>query len=112
MTKERLLQIRASKQEAYQRQFDNYQNGGPSKCLTNAKGYEEIVDICDMALSSADDHSKALTCSMNLIELGRLADRVIMNGWQKTFVEALVKTAKDYAKKNGYNSPYDSGTFK
>ena len=50
----RIEQIRKSKEKARQRQWQNYQATGDDNYYRKMNGYEDIVTICDQALSAAD----------------------------------------------------------
>ncbi len=78
MKTERIKEIRASKDAARMRQERNFQESGIGSYATKAKGYEEIVEICDRALMAADDHDAARTIRRELYEVAEAAKRAAM----------------------------------
>lgn len=77
MTKERIEEIKKSKERAYKRQFDNYQATGEQKYYSAMVRYEEIVDLCDMALSEVVPRRELGFIKASLITLGDKADTVL-----------------------------------
>lgn len=79
MNTERIKEIRASKDAARMRQERNFQESGIGSYYTKAKGYEEIVEICDRALAAADDHDAARVIKMELFDLANEARKAEIN---------------------------------
>lgn len=75
MNTERIKEIGASKDAARMRQERNFQESGIGSYYTKAKGYEEIVEICDRALMAADDHDAARAIKVELFDLANEARR-------------------------------------
>lgn len=103
MTRERIEKIRDSKQRSYLRQFDNFQSTGETKYMTRATAYEELVDICNQALSTVDDHQKNVHITADLIRCaGKAAD--LIHHWNedldhtqaKNFLYEFITVAKMY----------------
>ena len=51
MDTERIKKIRDGKKKAAQRKYDNFQASGENKYYYEYSHYNDLVDICDMALS-------------------------------------------------------------
>lgn len=109
MTRERLEQIRESKEAARIRQYKNYQSGGSPKCLTRMQGYEDIVEICDLALGAIDDHNAIGHITATLICCARDADNWLHDhrnaGPDADVVEILREIVRE-GKMHGYSSPW------
>ena len=73
MRKEDIIKIRDGKQRAYENNERWYQQSGEASYARAARRYEDLVDICNQALSSADDHTKCISLSADLITLGNKA---------------------------------------
>ena len=58
MDSERIKEIRDSKEKAAKRKFDNYQGSGVDKYYTEYRHYQDLVDICDIALSISQTREK------------------------------------------------------
>lgn len=75
MTAEEIIKIRDGKQRAYLNNYHWYQQSGESSYDRAARRYEQLVDICNQALSAADDHTKAISLNAEFASLGsRSAD--------------------------------------
>lgn len=75
MTADEIIKIRDGKQRAYQNNYSWYQQTGEPSYDRAARRYEQLVDICNQALSAADDHTKAIALNAELVSLGsRSAD--------------------------------------
>lgn len=108
MTREEIEKIRERKQAAFDRQYREFQQSGYSKAWTRARGYQEIVDICDQALNSAKDHTDALHLRADMLQLAREADEVLQN-WACTDildVQDVSKHIRTYGEMYGYSSPW------
>ena len=109
MDKDRIREIRESKEKARYRQWMNYQKSGESKYYGKARAYEELVDICDIALNAADDHYKKVNLQTQLVELAVRADRILHKDGDIDLEEAktFMKAAVTYGKLAGYDSRWE-----
>ena len=69
MDSERIKQIRDSKEKAAKRKLDNYQASGVEKYYTEYRHYNDLVEICDIALSISQirDQNTKFMCILNEI---------------------------------------------
>ena len=77
MTRERIEEIKKSKERAYERQFDNYQSTGEQKYYAAMHRYEEIIDLCDIALSDANPRQELGFIKASLCSVADKVDTVI-----------------------------------
>lgn len=108
MDAERIKKIRDSKEKARQRQWQNYQATGDDNFYRKMSGYEDIVTICDQALSAADDHQKALNLNLDIIEFARqAADLIHHNPGIDKEVKNLLEDIMATAKRNGWQNKWE-----
>lgn len=79
MNTERIKQIRDSKERARRRQERNYEDSGIGMYQSKAKQYEEIVEICDQALSVSADRDAAREIRTALMDIAENARRAEQN---------------------------------
>ena len=106
MNTERLKKIRASKDSARRRQELNYQTSGDTVYYTKAKQYEELVEICDMALSVSrvrDEESSIKNELFPLAEAARKAEENCRGGGNDTVV--VLNKIMQLARKHGWRDP-------
>lgn len=75
MTAEQIKKIRDRKEKARERQYRNYQDSGEGMYYSKAKQYEQIVEICDQALTVAKDREKCRKVQNDIIELADMAKK-------------------------------------
>ena len=108
MTKERIEKIRDSKERARQRQSDNYQSTGEMKYYSAMNRYEDLVEICNQALTTAEDHDKCVRMSSQFMILaGKAAELKHKGDYRdadkvKDFLHELVGAAERF----GFLNPY------
>ena len=109
MTRERLEQIRNSKERARRYQEREFQSSGNPKSMSRMRSYEDMVDICDLALSKVDDHNAAGHMKADIIWLAQKADSIInRNGYDDLEnVRSLLKETKSIGMKYGSFSRWD-----
>ena len=108
MDKERIKKIRDRKYQAYLRQTDNYQSSGEGKYDYRAKAYEEIVEICDIALTKVDGLNETARLHNVIQNLARQADDCLHYGLEDTSrVRALVQCVLQLGKNEGYQSRWE-----
>ena len=73
MNEQRIKEIRESKDKARRRQERNYQESGIGSYQSKARQYEEIVDICDIALSVARERDEARAIKSELMMIAEQA---------------------------------------
>lgn len=73
MTTDRILQIRKSKEAAQKRQEANYYATGNGEYMKKARGYEDVVELCDQALSVSRDRDAAAAIKNALMDVAREA---------------------------------------
>lgn len=105
MDAERIKKIRENKEKARKRQWQNYQATGDDNYYRKMNGYEDIVTICDQALSAADDHQKALNLKLDIIEFASEAADLIHHNpgiykEVKDLLENIMATARRYGWQN------------
>ena len=106
MDKERIQKIRDSKEQSRLRQWMNFQETGETKYDTRARAYEELVDICDLALAAADDHYKKVRFQAYLVELAMKADRLLHAGVDEDAAKAFLRNTVVAGELAGYSSVY------
>ena len=79
MNEQRIKEIRESKDKARRRQERNYQESGIGSYQSKARQYEEIVDICDIALSVARERDEARAIKAELMMIAEQAYRAEKN---------------------------------
>lgn len=101
MTRERIEQIRASKERARLNQYKEYQASGNPKSYTRMRAHEDVVELCNLALGAVDDHNAAIHIKATTIALASDAENLLHHGTgisedvQKILNE-LVATGKTY----------------
>ncbi len=104
----RIEQIRKSKEKARQRQWQNYQATGDDNYYRKMNGYEDIVTICDQALSAADDHQKALNLKLDIIGFAsEAADLIHHNPNIDKEIKNLLEDIMATAKRNGWQNKWE-----
>lgn len=108
MTRERIEQIRESKERARQNQFDNYQATGNPKSYSRMQAHEDIVDLCDLALGAVDDHNaighiKATTISLASDAANLLHHERDLSEDVRKMLGELIATAKMYGFQNKWD---------
>ena len=106
MNTERIKQIRESKEQARRRQERNYEDSGIGSYLSKAKQYEEIVEICDQALSVSQDRDAAREIRnelMDIAEQARIAEQNCRGcgGETPVVLNRIMKLAKKYGWRDG-----------
>ena len=101
MNTERIKQIRDSKERARQRQERNFQDSGIGSYYSKAKQYEELVEICDIALGCSTYRDNGMKIKTELLDLAELAYRAELNcrgcGNETTvLLNKIMQTAKKY----------------
>jgi hypothetical protein len=71
MTTDRILQIRKSKEAAQKRQEANYYATGNGEYMKKARGYEDVVELCDQALSVSRDRDAAAVIKNALMSIAQ-----------------------------------------
>ncbi len=105
MTKERIEQIREGKEKARRRQDENYQATGEARYDYAARRYEELVEICDQALSTAEDHTTAVHLRVSLCSLASRADKALHHA-DEAETKQIMKDILAIAEDHGYKSPW------
>lgn len=106
MNTERIKQIRESKERARRRQERNYEDSGIGSYLSKAKQYEEIVEICDQALSVSQDRDAAREIRNELMDIAEQARITEQNcrgcgGETPVVLNRIMKLAKKYGWRDG-----------
>lgn len=101
MEAERIKKIRDSKEKARLRQWQNYQSTGDDNFYRKMNGYEDIVTICNQALSAAEDHQKALNLKLDIIDFAKEAADMIHHNPNidadiKSLLKSIMATAERY----------------
>lgn len=101
MTRERIEQIRESKERARLNQYKEFQASGNSKSYTRMKAHEDVVELCDLALGTIDDHNEIVHIKAAIISFAGDAEKLlhyetyISEDVQKMLKE-LIATAEMY----------------
>lgn len=101
MDSERIKQIRNSKKKAADRKLANYQDSGYSKYYTEYSHYDDLVHICDMALSVSeikDQNTKFMLIFNDLFTDAKRLDRYPDYDEMRVFVTRFL----DACCKNGF----------
>ena len=116
MTTERIEQIRDSKQRAYNRQFDNYQSTGEQKYYTKMHAYDELIEICNLALIVNNPRQELGSIKASLCDLADKADTVIHKHPEGYFMPLQPSDLKEFylvlkdliavAETHGYDSKW------
>lgn len=101
----RIKKIRDSKERARQRQWQNYQSTGDDNYYRKMNGYEDIVTICNQALSAAEDHQKAQNLKFDIIDFAKEAADLIhhdpnIDADIKNLLKNIMATAERYGWQN------------
>lgn len=101
MTRERIEQIRESKERARLNQYKEFQASGNSKSYTRMKAHEDVVELCDLALSTIDDHNAIVHIKTTTISLASDAEKLLhykpfISEDVKGILKELIATAKMY----------------
>lgn len=104
MDYERIKVIRDRNEKKQRKNEANYMAGGEIIYSSRAHGFEELVEICDIALSVAKIRDQNHETSMKVLELGKAAKAVYnscgrCNQDVELLCNKILKLAKDY----GYN---------
>ena len=101
MEKERIKEIRESKRKAAERKLANYQVTGYPKYYTEYSHYDDLVSICDIALSVSeikDQNAKFIIILNDLIDDAKRCDRYGDYDDMKLFVSKFL----DACNRNGF----------
>ena len=76
--------------------------------LMKMNGYEDIVTICDQALSAADDHKKALNLQLDIFDFAKeAADLIHHNPNIDKDIKNLLEDIMATAKRNGWQNKWE-----
>ena len=106
MDTERIQAIRDSKEKARERQFENYQSTGEEKYYKAYHSYEEIVDICDIALSKNNYRQESGNLKGSFIRYANDASKLIHMAWDEDKAKRLLKELIAEAKIYGFDDRY------
>ena len=101
MDSERIKEIRKGKQKAAERKLANYQSSGYPKYYTEYSHYDDLVSICDIALSVSEireQNSKFIMVLNELIDDAKRCDRYGDYDDMKLFVSRFL----DVCNRNGF----------
>lgn len=107
MTKEQIKAYIEKKQKIVDKNYQNYQETGERRYERNYQQAEDEIEIANMALSAADDHMKAISYKVELIQFAAEADSLIHAPIGTMGKVAYMKLAKNLiaaAKLAGYES--------
>lgn len=106
MDTDRIQEIRDSKERARLRNFENFQATGDQKYYTKYHAYEELVDICDLALSKNNYRQEAGSIKADYIMLATKASRLVHMAWDEQEAKDLLKELIADAKTYGFDDRY------
>ena len=107
MDAERIKKIRDSKEAARIRQEANFQETGDDNFYRKMRGYEDIVDICNQALASAEDHQKAVNLKIDICRFAEEAANLMHKQPNIPEIKSLLKDIMAVAKDNGWTNKWD-----
>ena len=111
MDREQILKIRARRHAAMLRQEDNYQQSGDGNFYRKMKGHELVVDLCDQALQSEEDHQTAISLKNYLRwwadEAAKAQHNARLGGYDKDEIGRLLKNIMETAKRYGWLSRWE-----
>lgn len=108
--RETIEKIIKSQKRIHDRNFMNYQQSGERRYERAYQNAEDLIDICTLALDSADEHTKLLHLRSSIIQIGADAIKLLHN---KAFlsdpqcVERILKELRTLAKGEGIRDPYE-----
>lgn len=106
MNEQRIKEIRDSKEKAMERQERNFQESGISSYQSKARQYEEIVDICNIALSVARERDEARAIKQELIMIAEQAYRAEKDCHScGSETPVVLNKILQLAKKHGWRDP-------
>ena len=101
METERIKEIREGKRKAAERKLANFQASGYGKYYTEYSHYDDLVSICDIALSVSDiksQNTKLMLIFNDLVEAAKKLDRYPDYDDMKLFISKFL----DACYKNGF----------
>lgn len=99
-----------SQKRIYERNYKNYQESGERRYERAYQNAEDLIDICTLALGSADEHTKLLHLRSSICEVGYKAMCLLNNGSFLTDLaetEKLLYNLRALAKGEGVRDPYE-----
>lgn len=99
-----------SQKRIHDRNFDNYQQSGERRYERAYQNAEDLIDICTLALSGVDEHTKLMHLRSSIIQIGAdairlLHDKAFLNDPSGT--ERILKELRALAKSEGVRDPYE-----
>ena len=101
METERIKEIREGKKKAADRKLANFQASGYGKYYTEYSHYDDLVSICDMALSVSDiksQNAKLMLIFNDLLDSAKQLDRYPDYDDMRLFISKFL----DACYKNGF----------
>lgn len=101
MEKERIKEIRESKRKAAERKLANFQASGYGKYYTEYSHYDDLVSICDIALSVSDiqtQNTKFMLIFNDLVGAAKQLDKYPDYDDMRLFISKFL----DACYKNGF----------
>ena len=110
MTKQEIEKLLAKYQRQSELNFQHYQETGARRYQAAYEQAEDIVDVCRMALTAADDHEdaneyKAYICEWASEAIKLMSDGIQLTGQQR--VEQLLKNIAAVGRMHGVADPYE-----
>lgn len=99
----RIKEIRESKKKAAQRKYDNFQASGVNKYYTEYQHYDDLVSICDMALSISDIKAQNINIIVELTDVCETARIMYKNGeyYEPEAMKHFLKDLLLFGRKHG-----------
>lgn len=99
-----------SQKRIYERNYMNYQQSGERRYERAYQNAEDLIDICTLALSGVDEHTKLLHLKSSIIRIGAdaiklLHDKAFLSDPEGT--ERILKELRTLAKGEGVRDPYE-----
>lgn len=99
-----------SQRRIHDRNFDNYQQSGERRYERAYQNAEDLIDICTLALSGVDEHTKLMHLRSSIVQIGvdairLLHDNAFLN--DPAGVERILKELRTLAKGEGIRDPYE-----
>ena len=112
MDREAIEKIRERRYAAMKRQEENYQVTGDGNFYRKMKGHELVVDLCDQALRSVEDHQTAVALKIDIVDIASLASKAEYHAhrageYDRQEVEKVLREVMAVARRYGWTNRYE-----
>ena len=109
MTEKEIEKIKAGKEKAAQNNYTWFQQSGDDRYYRAYKRYDDLVEICNQALTIADTKDKYQRLQGNIMILAERAAKIKYNREfsDQELVKDFLYDFVDMAKRFGYDNKYE-----